>query len=190
MKAVAALESKDQINLVTSFLFKHYSMTMVDAWRIGLQTALRVSDLLSLKYDDVVMRAAKPTVELREGKTGKSRLIHLNAKAYDIIKARKRKNVGHTYIFQSTSNNMKNKAPKPISREGLARALKEAGEQPDLMMPLSTHTMRKTRGLAVYRQTNDIALVMTLLNHTSMESTLRYLGVTGKRIEETYDLVL
>lgn len=190
MNEVDALETKEQIMLVTTFLDKHYSSTVVDVWRIGLQVALRISDLLRLEYSHLRTRDGIHTIKLKEGKTGKMKTIKLNEKAYKLFMARKRANKECKYVFQSTSSNMSKKDPKPVSREHVGRALKEAGEQPALNMTLSTHTMRKTRGRAVYLHTNDIALVMKLLNHSSIESTLRYIGITQDKLNETYDLVL
>ena len=190
MKAVDPLENSIQIHLVETFLRKHYSDTVGDCWCLGLQLTLRISDLLRLAYRDVKTRAGQKVILLSEDKTGKEKLMTLNKKAVRLIEARRRQNPSHIYIFQSTSQNLTSMTPRPITREYISRALAEAGRQPDIDLPLSSHTMRKTRALAVYRATNDLALVQKLLNHASQETTLRYLGLTQKVVQETYKMEL
>ena len=49
--------------------------------------------------------------------------------------------------------------------------------------------MRKTGAYRVYQQTNNIALVMKLLNHSSQSQTLRYLGLDQEEREHLLDTV-
>lgn len=55
---------------------------------------------------------------------------------------------------------------------------------------LGTHTMRKTGAYRVYQQTNhNIALVMKLLNHSSEQMTLAYLGLDQEERENLLDMI-
>lgn len=55
---------------------------------------------------------------------------------------------------------------------------------------LGTHTMRKTGAYRVYQQTNhNIGLVMKLLNHSSEEMTLAYLGLDQDTREQILDTI-
>jgi integrase len=40
-----------------------------------------------------------------------------------------------------------------------------------------THTLRRTKASLIYRRTNNLRAVQLLLGHTTLESTVRYLGV-------------
>ncbi|WP_156493531.1 tyrosine-type recombinase/integrase, partial [Oleiphilus sp. HI0125] len=40
-----------------------------------------------------------------------------------------------------------------------------------------THSMRRTKASIIYKQTKNLRAVQILLGHTSLESTVRYLGV-------------
>ena len=53
MDTVEAVKTKAEIDTVTTLLGK-YSATdiYVDIWKFGLNVALRISDLLSIRYDD------------------------------------------------------------------------------------------------------------------------------------------
>ena len=55
---------------------------------------------------------------------------------------------------------------------------------------LGTHTMRKTGAYRVYEQTgHNIALVMKLLNHSSEQMTLAYLGLDQETTESMLDKI-
>ena len=44
-----------------------------------------------------------------------------------------------------------------------------------------THTMRRTKASLIYRRTKNLRAVQLLLGHTKIESTVRYLGIRGRR---------
>ena len=44
-----------------------------------------------------------------------------------------------------------------------------------------THTMRRTKATLIYRRTKNLRAVQLLLGHTKLESTVRYLGIEGRR---------
>ncbi|RVU70394.1 MULTISPECIES: tyrosine-type recombinase/integrase [Lactobacillus] len=76
-------------------------------------------------------------------------------------------------------------AEKPIGRKQYWQIMKKVGVNLHLDY-LGTHTMRKTGAYRVYEQTNhNIALVMQLLNHSSEQMTLRYLGLDQEARERT-----
>ncbi|BAJ01308.1 Tyr recombinase domain-containing protein [Shewanella violacea] len=54
---------------------------MADIWNIGLNLALRISDLLSIKFSDL----QQDRLIIHETKTGKLANIKLNAKAIEAI---------------------------------------------------------------------------------------------------------
>ena len=51
-----------------------------------------------------------------------------------------------------------------------------------------THSLRKTFGYHLYKQTKDIALLQKVLNHSSQDVTLRYIGVTQEIIDNNLKL--
>ena len=191
MNTVDALDSPHHIQLVHDFLAKNYNPIVVDAWDLGLQLAYRVTDLLALKFEHVVTRDGRHVVSSKDGKTGKSNVTTINTKGLAIIERRRADNPNDVYVLQSQANNRSKLGPRPISRGYLCNAFKEAGRIPEIDRPLGTHTMRKTRGLAIYRHYgNDIARAAQALNHSNTSSTMRYLGLTAASKAETFDLIL
>ena len=47
--------------------------------------------------------------------------------------------------------------------------------------------MRKSRGMAMYKDGVPIGKIAKVLNHYNTTSTLRYLGITQAEVLQTYD---
>ena len=178
MNTVEAVKTKEEIKRVEGLLRKHGSDLYADRWRIGGNLSLRISDLLALKYDDI----KDGHLTIKECKTGKKRVIRVNNTAQSLIDNRKSANRNHDFIFQVDSNRAKN---KPVSRETVARKFKEIGEI--VGVALGTHSMRKSRGWAMYSDGQPIEKIAMVLNHATPAVTMRYLGITGEEVLQTYD---
>jgi len=181
MKSVAAVKTTDQISTVSHMLEKHGGEIYRDIWQLGLNLALRISDLLNLTYDEF---AGGETITVIEQKTGKSRTIKLNEKAQTIVKQRLLNNPNDMYLFQSVGNRAK-KLQKPLSRETVARKFAEVGEI--IGVHLGTHSMRKTRGWAMWSAGVPLEVIARVLNHSSPAVTMRYIGLEQADINKTYD---
>lgn len=64
-------------------------------------------------------------------------------------------------------------------------AFKEAGDI--LGLNINTHSMRKSRGMAMYSDGVPIEKNAKALNHSNTTSTLRYLGITKEEALKTDD---
>jgi len=181
VKSVSAVKTTDQISTVSHMLEKHGGDTYRDIWQLGLNLALRISDLLNLTYDDF---AGGETITVIEQKTGKSRTIKLNEKVQTIVKQRQALNPNDMYLFQSVGNRAK-KLLKPLSRETVARKFAEVGEI--IGVHLGTHSMRKTRGYAMWSAGVPLEVIARVLNHSSPAVTMRYIGLEQADINKTYD---
>ncbi|QXI03279.1 tyrosine-type recombinase/integrase (plasmid) [Pseudomonas monsensis] len=149
-----------------------------DLWNFGLQVALRISDLLTITYDD----ALQGRVVIKESKTGKVRSIKLNEKAAAIVQKRREANPTHRFLFEVNSNRAKD---KPVSRIAVATAFKAVGDE--LGISLGTHSMRKTRGWLMHSSGVSIEKICKVLNHSSPAVTMAYIGLTQAEIDDTYD---
>jgi site-specific recombinase XerD len=74
---------------------------------------------------------------------------------------------------------------KPVSRVSVSRVFKDAGEL--LGLTINTHSMRKSRGMAMYQDGVPVEKIAKVLNHSNTTSTLRYLGITQEEVLKTYD---
>ena len=150
---------------------------------LGINSALRVSDLLGLKVADVLDEKGrlKEAVSLNERKTGKSKLFPLNDSAKKAIKeyVDEIKPEYDAPLFPSR------KGGNAISRVQAWEILSNAAEAVGLEH-IGTHTLRKTFGYHVYMRTNNLGLVQKLLNHRSSSETLRYIGIEQKEMDDAY----
>ena len=179
MNVVNAVD-KEQINLIHSLLNNKFGGIYGDIWKIGVNLSLRIGDLLKLKYSD--FNLDDRILKLTESKTVKKKEIRLNQTVIDIIVRRKREQPSDVWLFQVHSNRAKN---KPISRISVSRAFKECGDM--LNLNINTHSMRKSRGMAMYKDNVPVEKIARVLNHSNTSSTLRYLGISKEEVLQTYD---
>ncbi|MEC7643841.1 MAG: tyrosine-type recombinase/integrase [Pseudomonadota bacterium] len=181
MAEVQAVKDLDTVKLISYLLKRTYGQQIADVWDVGLNLALRISDLLSIKFENI----NDERLALVEGKTSKQATIKLNDKARSIIARIKDEHPEHVYLFQSYRNQWsKTVSAKPLSRRYVSRAFAAIGEE--VGVDLGTHSMRKTRGYHLYKNTKDIARVMKMLRHSSEAVTLRYIGITQEDVDRDF----
>ena len=175
-----AVKTKEDISEVSHLLHKFGGQLYSDIWNIGINMSLRISDLLSIRFSDLDID--KRHLKLKEQKTGKNKEIRLNKKVIDIVNRRMDEYPNDIYLFTVRSNRS---SGKPISRQMVARKFKEVGEP--MGMCLSTHSMRKSRGFAMWNDDVPIEMISKVLNHSSPSVTMSYLGITKDEVLATYD---
>ena len=175
-KLVEPIKEKKQIEAVENYLASKSLRNRV-IFVFGINSGLRISDILALNVEDVIN---KTKVEIREKKTGKYKCFPLNNKIQGLLKEYlKDKEVGNPLFI--------GKKKKRLNRSQVYRFLNEACRDIGLTINVGTHTMRKTFGFFFYRQFNDIALLQKILNHSSPSTTLRYIGIAQEEIDNSYN---
>lgn len=177
---VQPLRTKKQIEDMKWALRRFCSERDYILFLIGINTGLRVSDILKLKVSQIqsLSRKNRKTFIVKEGKTKKERIINLNS-IYDEVWEYSQ-SVESEWLFQSR------KRDKPISAVQAWRILNKAGSFAEIDS-IGTHTMRKTSGYWFYKQTRDVAMLQEILNHSSPSITLRYIGINDEEINDTLD---
>ncbi len=144
---------------------------------IGVNTGLRISDILKLRTRDI--RDSKGNIKkhivLEEQKTGKDKKIKISDDIRPILKEYLKDKKEYEYIIKSTKG-----TNRPITRQQAYRILSETGKLFN-MNDMGCHTLRKTLGYHYYNKTKDIAALMNLFNHSSPVITLRYIGIDQDR---------
>lgn len=186
MSQVQAITNVETHQLISHLLKMRYSQQMSDIWNIGVNLALRISDLLAIKFINI----QGERLIIKESKTGKLANIQLNPKALKIIERIHQEHPQHVYLFQSYRNQQAiNRSPRPLTSRSVAKAFTAIGEE--LNIKLGTHSMRKTRGYFMYQKTKDLARVMNMLRHSSEKITLRYIGIEQESVDQDFiDLVI
>lgn len=176
-----------------SWLKENYTPREAECWLIGCNVALRASDLLSLRFDQI--EQGQKTIVLNEKKTGKRKEIPITPVVLDAVKRLrdyygskkfyKSKVFEPVYLFQSTSRRAYHLC-QPICIQYLSYAYKEAMRKLGFDFNVNTHSMRKTWGYHAYEGGADILYIQALLNHSNQHVTLRYIGVTKSTIRQMY----
>ncbi|MEK5107236.1 site-specific integrase [Cytobacillus sp. FSL K6-0129] len=147
----------------------------------GINSALRISDILALTVGDV---RGRDTLAIKETKTRKSKRFKLNPaiqKAIrELVPAEADDNAP---LFPSR------RGTKAISRVQAWRILNGAAERAGVDVEIGTHTLRKTMAYHAYKAGVDIALLMNVLSHSSQRETLRYIGITQEQVNDVFESI-
>lgn len=140
---------------------------------LGINTALRVSDLLSLKVKDL-----KGThLIIKESKTKKPKKQIISPALKIEINEYTQGMNDNDFLFPSR------KGDKPLSRVQVYRILNEVAESCGIE-EIGSHSLRKTFGYHFYKKTKDVVSLQHLLNHSTPQVTLRYIGVTQDSMDD------
>ena len=155
-------------------------------FKFGLNTGLRISNILPVKVGDILTeeKGYREYLVIREKKTGKEKKIKLNDAIRKLIgnyvKSEKLSN--DQYLFYSRKGGN-------IRRIQAYRVLKEAADICGVEN-FGTHSLRKTWGYWTYKASRyNIGLIMDTFNHSSQNITLRYIGISQDQKDELYSLV-
>ncbi|MCI8993621.1 MAG: tyrosine-type recombinase/integrase [Eubacterium sp.] len=155
---------------------------------IGLNTALRISDLLSLQWQQVYdfsKQSFRSHICLVEQKTGKYSQIYMNTNIlqalipYKEFLEREEYIVPEQYLLLSQRK-------FPLSRSQAWRIVKVAAKDCDIPGVISPHSLRKTFGYHACKQGVQPTLLMDVFNHSSFEVTRRYLGIEQDDRDEVF----
>lgn len=186
---------KEDLKKIRKYFFEEKKIVVLAIINIGVNVALRYSDLSKIKFEDI---DESFIIKIKEKKTSKKREIKLNKVCQDEIKNLKNyykeiglENFESGYIFKSLNRAyIKKDIDTPISIYSFNRYLKEGKNALNIPYNITSHSLRKTWGKYHYEKFNDIALIMKVLNHSSVEMTLRYIGIDREKTLESYDSIL
>ncbi|WFQ78159.1 tyrosine-type recombinase/integrase (plasmid) [Xenorhabdus sp. SF857] len=189
MKQVDPIKDLDDVKAIYNRLNKWGNHREAELVMVGCNVALRISDLLKLKFGDVKTIQLEGEyigyVELEEKKTGKPKRLTLNRTAMQCIKRLKSQNPDDVYLFQAKGNRVKGDL-KPVSRQWISTKLIDVKDSLGLDYSLNTHSLRKTFGYHAYKRGTDINVLQKLFNHSSVTETFKYIGITDERVRDVY----
>lgn len=181
------LEWNQAMNLIRNLYNDgNYKMSLLIA--MGAFWGLRISDILSLKWEQVLNR---DEFSLEEKKTKKSRDIKINPQLKrhitDCHKKINPRSVAE-YIFTSQKGTV-------YSIQRINVILKDLKSKYNLKIRnFSSHSLRKCFGREVFNRSGssaELSLVRLsqLFNHSNPSITRRYLGIAKEELLETYNIL-
>jgi integrase len=149
---------------------------------VGINTNLRASDLLSLTVDQVKDLKAGDSLELKERKTSKKKMVTFNGSAISAIQGlidSKDYDSGD-YLFIGQRGNV-------LSVPALNLKIKRWMKRLNLKGNFGCHSLRKTWAFFQHKFFNvQLPILMRALNHSSQAITLRYIGIQEKELNDVY----
>lgn len=173
MEYVQPIRSKAKIDHIKEILGRRSPRNRL-MFVLGINTGLRISDILTLTVQDI---HNKKHIEIREQKTGKVRQIKINQNLQAEL----------TSYFKCYDCEEPQKKVFDISRIQAYRIINDAARTVGLSERIGTHTLRKTFGYYHYQKHKDVAILQNIFNHSSPSVTLRYIGVDADMIDESID---
>ncbi len=144
---------------------------------MGINTGLRISDILPLRVYDV---RGKTHIVLKETKTRNRKRFLLPAELRGIIADYITGKHDEEYLFPS------HKTDLPIKRIQAYKILSSAANNIGIK-DFGTHSLRKTFGYWHYTVNKDVALLQDIFNHSSPDITLRYIGINQDIVDKSLE---
>jgi len=183
MAATEPIRSKKHLKKLADYFLARQEYRNHALVILGTYTALRISDLLQIKWADVYdeeRQAYHTHLTVCEKKTKKTKVIALNKEAphaLQLCRPYKR----NSFVFAS------NRDDKPISREQAWRIVKTAVNDIGIEGKIACHSFRKSWGYHAWTSGKvSPVVIMDVLNHSSYDMTRRYLGITQDDLDKAY----
>lgn len=157
-----------QVEQVLSCLMPENRLAM----RVVLHTGLRISDVLSLKPDQL-----KPVFWIVEAKTKKRRRVGLPAPLLDDL----RRNAGKYWVFEG-----RNDPKKHRTRQAVWHDVKRAAAAFRLPQNIGTHSGRKVYAVELLKKYGDFDRVRRALNHAERYPSTTVIYAMADRLLEAH----
>ena len=148
---------------------------------LGINSGLRVQDLLALKISDVRTYSIGDRVSIKEKKTGKENVFIMNKEIKtaldDYLRCAKRQD--DHYLFKSRKGQN-----YPLTTYAVTMMVQRWCDEINLKINAGAHTLRKTWCYQQRQMGSSWELLAKRLNHSTPSITRRYLGVQEEEVEE------
>ena len=150
---------------------KHKTMLM-----LAYSSGLRVSEVVAIKTNNIDSKRMSILIEQAKGK--KDRMVKLSPILLVMLREywKKYKPANDGYLFTGQSKG------KTYSSRSLQLVLAAAKKKAGIMKPGSIHALRHSFATHLLDKGTDVTLIMKLLGHNDIKTTLRYLHVTNRDI--------
>lgn len=186
MEFVQPIRDKKKIDTIKKILLvknvRDYCL-----FTLGINSGLRISDLLKLQISDVIDENGKirNRITLREKKTNKTKDFPISDVARKAItEYLKSRRFEHDEPFFLSKKKHNGKAS--LQRDQAYKIINNAAREIGITDKIGTHTLRKTFGYHAYKSGVAIEVIQKLFNHSTPSITLRYIGITQDDLDNVY----
>ncbi len=182
MSTMSPIKSKRELEAMKKYFLEKKEIRNYTLFCVGINTALRISDILKLRWKDVYDFGScsfRKHLQIKEQKTDKRNQIFLNNATIRALKKLltylKKSGISidkNSYIFTGRKN-----PDKPLSRSQAYRIINRAAKELKIEGNIGCHSLRKTFGYFAARSGISAIMLMSIYNHSSFSITKRYLGI-------------
>ncbi len=174
MKMTDPIKNKKDVNRLLNYYLTEENFNLRNHLLItvGLFTAFRISDILSMRWSDVLNDDGMVVdmITIREKKTKKYNSVYVNKTLETAIAQFATEEDDKTgFIFKGRSG--------CLHRTQAYRIVKKAVDALKIRGRISCHSLRKTVGYHLYLKGESQVLLMKIYNHSTFEITKRYLCI-------------
>jgi site-specific recombinase XerD len=138
---------------------------------------LRRHEGLGLQVGDI--DSGRMVIHVRKGKRARDRYVPLPQLTLEQLRAWWVTHRNSVWLFPSGSQAMRATANKPMSADGLYRALEAVRTECQIQKAVTIHSFRHAYATHLYEDGVNIRLIQKYLGHTSLSTTARYLHAIG-----------
>jgi len=185
MNFVEPIRDVKQIDQIKGNLYRKKNPRDYLLFVFGINSGLRISDILSLKLGDVKDNRGnlKDYLTIKEQKTDKTRKVYFNKQIKDALNYY----LAKTKIFdldQYFFTNEKSNKNIPLSRVRAYQLINKWCREVGITYKVGGHTLRKSFGFHLRKQGISIEQISNLLNHQNLKVTFRYIGINDDENKE------
>ena len=179
MATMKALNSKQGMSVLTYLKGTTSSKRdrNVALWAVGIGTGLRISDILDLRWKDVISgdNTISGTIKMVEGKTSQVRIIELCPMVVDALEAYR------------TSKTDSSRLVFDLSRQQSSRLVAQWCAAVNLRGTYGAHSMRKCFCSTVYDHSGgDVVSASRVTGHSNPSQLLAYIGQSAPTVRQIW----
>ena len=167
------LSREEVARLINAALNLKHRVLMMVAYGAGL----RVSELVRLKPEHI--HSDRMLIRVDQGKGRKDRYTLLSQRMLDQLRAYWREYRPDRWLFASQ------RGKGHLSRGSAARVYYQLKKRAGIVHGHGIHTLRHSFATHLLEAGVDLPTIQSLMGHSSLKTTARYLHVTQKRLEST-----
>ncbi len=188
---VEPIRQKAAIERIKAALLHHGKFRDHCLFTLGINTAFRANELLSISIEQVLHVQAGDRLELKQSKNGKHRAVTINKTSYEALRVyiehdkslQRRMSDRSSPLFYSQRSEV-------LSVPTITNMLKNWCAGAGLKGNYGSHSMRKTWGYWQYKRGTPLPILMEAYGHATQQQTLGYLCIQAEDIKQVYDMEL
>jgi excisionase family DNA binding protein len=151
----------------------------------GLSTAMRYSEILGLKWENVDLEKRQIFIKAESSKSGKARIIPVNDTLFAVlVKLKKLNNGVSDFVFLYEDPKTNKLRPVKTVRRAFVKACRRAE-----IKNLTFHDLRHTVGSRLISKGADPVSVQHILGHANLKTTEIYLHSSLEQMKEAVELL-